>query len=130
MRWQRLSPLLLTTALVASTACDHFAAARASAPPSPGFTPVPGADARAADPCDVVSPDPEVTMGTITAEDGSCVPPSSLVVYRCDPAQEQVAVAGIDGASRRFLGGAYAAPVDALPADARTVGVTGAGRIS
>jgi hypothetical protein len=125
MRWHRLSSTFLALALIACTACDHFAAARASAPPPP-----PGVDTRAADPCAVVGRDPKVTVGTITAEDGSCVAPSNLVVYRCDPAQEQVAVAGIDGAARRFLGGTYAVPVDALPADARTIGITGAGRIS
>jgi hypothetical protein len=71
-----------------------------------------------------------VTVETLTAADGSCIPPGDLLVYRCDPSTEQVAVAGIGGTSRRFLGGAYAVPVDTLPADARTVGVTGAGRVS
>jgi hypothetical protein len=130
MRWPRLSPVLLAGALLASTACDHFAAARASSPAqAPPLTPVPGAD-RAADPCFVVRPNPAVTVGTITADDGSCVDPSSLVLYRCDPSQEMVAVASIGDADRRFLGGRYAVPVAALPVDARPVGVTGVGRVS
>jgi hypothetical protein len=129
MRTRRLSPVLVV-ALLTLTACDHFAAARASAPPSAAFTPAPGAVARAVNPCDVGSPGPAVTVETLTAADGSCIPPSDLAIYRCDPTLEQVAVAGIGGSSRRFLGGAYAVPVDALPVDARTVGVTGAGRVS
>src|SRR5262245_49521599 len=127
MRTRRLSPVLF--ALLTLTACDHFAAARASAPPTPLFTPVPGAAARAADPCDVGSPSAEVSVQTLTAADGSCVPPTDLVLYRCDPSMEQVAVADIDGSRRRFLGGAYAVRVDALPPDARQIGVTGSGRI-
>jgi len=130
MRWPRLSPVLIAGALLVLTACDHFAAARASAQPPPSLTPVPGADARAADPCRVTGPTAAMTVETLTAADGTCVPPSDLVLYRCDPNLETVAVANIGGGDRRFLGGAYAVPVDALPADARPVGVTGAGRIS
>ena len=129
MRGKRLSPTLLIVALIASTACDHFAAARASAQPPP-FTPVPAADARAATPCSVIDPAPVVAIETITAEDGSCVSPSTLALYRCDPSQQPVAVADIGGDPRRFLGGTYAVRVDALPTDARIVGVTGAGRVS
>ena len=130
MRRPRLSPVLLTGALLTLTACDHFSAARASAPPQPAFTPVPGAAARAATPCIVDPPSPAVTVETITADNGGCVPPTNLVLYRCDPSQEMVAVANIGGADHRFLGGQYAVNVDALPADARPVGVTGAGRVS
>ena len=125
---RRLSPVLVVLAL-ACTACDHFAAARASAPPTASPAPAPHADARAAGPCDVVNPSPSVTIETITAADGTCVPPSSLVVYRCDPGQEQVVVADLHDAPKRFLGGAYAVPVDGLPVDARPIGVTGSGRI-
>jgi hypothetical protein len=123
------APLLLACALLVSTACDSFAAARASAPTPAPFTPVPGADARA-DPCAVAVPNASTAVETVTADDGACVTPSTLVLYRCDPSQEMVAVADIAGAGRRFLGGAYAVHVDALPADAHQVGVTGAGRIS
>jgi hypothetical protein len=128
MRWRRLSPILLAAAL-ASTACDHFAAARVSAPPLASLTPAPYADARADSPCDVVNPSPSVTIETITAADGTCVPPSSLVVYRCDPGQQQVAVADIHDAPNRFLGGTYAVPVEGPPPDARPIGVTGTGRV-
>ena len=128
MRWRRLSPILLAFAF-AATACDHFAAARASAPPGASLTPAPHADARAANPCDVVNPGPSVTIETITAADGTCVPPANLVVYRCDPGHPQVAVADVHRSSKRFLGGSYAVPVDGLPPDARPVGVTGSGRI-
>ena len=122
-------PVLLACALLASPACDSFAAARASAPTPAPFTPVPGPDARD-DPCVVARPSASATVETIIADDGACVTPSTLVLYRCDPSQEVVAVADIGGVARRFLGGAYAVHVDALPADAHTVGVTGAGRIS
>jgi hypothetical protein len=128
MRWRRLSPILLAFAL-AATACDHFAAARTPAPPRPSLTPVPHADARAASPCDLANPGPSVTIETIAAADGSCVPPTSLVVYRCDPGQPQVAVADIQQSPKRFLGGTYAVPVDGLPPDAQPVGVAGTGRI-
>jgi len=130
MRRQGLSPVLLAGALLALTSCDHFAAARASAPAQPQLTPVPDADARAA-PCDVrVEPGATVAVETVIGTDGRCVPPQDLVVYRCDPTQEQVAVADIGGTAHRFLGGSYAVAVDAVPPDAHTVGVTGAGRLS
>jgi hypothetical protein len=127
MRARRLSPILVV--LFALTACDHFAAARTPAPPPAQFTPVPGAEARA-DPCHVTNPSPSVIVETLAAQDGACVPPSDFVVFRCDPSQEQVAVAGIGGTSRRFLGGTFAVRVDSLPVDARPIGVTGAGRFS
>ena len=126
---RRLSPILFAAIVLAATACDHFAAARASAPPAASLTPAPHEDARAASPCDVVNPSPSVTIETITAADGTCVPPASLVVYRCDPGQPQVAVADVHGSSKRFIGGAYAVPVEGLPPDARPIGVTGTGRI-
>jgi hypothetical protein len=126
---RRLSPILFAALALAATACDHFAAARASAPPGASLTPAPHADARAASPCDVLNPGPSVSIETVTAADGTCVPPSRLVVYRCDPGQAQVAVADIHDAPTRFLGGVYAVPVDGLPADARPIGVSGSGRI-
>jgi len=125
---RRLSPVLVVLAL-AATACDHFAAARASATPAPALTPVPRADARVAAPCDVTNPGPSVTIETITADDGTCIPPTSLVVYRCDPGQAQVAVADLHGSDRRFLGGDYAVPVDGLPPDAHPIGIAGLGRV-
>jgi hypothetical protein len=126
---RRLSPILFAAFVLAATACDHFAAARASAPPVASLTPAPHADARAGSPCEVVNPGPSVTIETITAADGTCVPPSRVVVYRCDPGQPQLAVADIHDSPTRFLGGVYAVPVDGLPVDARPIGVTGSGRI-
>ena len=73
-------PVLLACALLASPACDSFAAARASAPTPAPFTPVPGPDARD-DPCVVERPSASATVETIIADDGACVTPSTLVPF-------------------------------------------------
>ena len=130
MRRISLVRALFSVVLLTLTACDHFAAARASASAQPQLTPAPGADARAADPCRVqLDPASTITVQTLRAADGSCVPPSNLVVYRCDPSLDHVAVADVAGARRRFLGGSYAVPVAALPTDALPVGIAEVGRI-
>jgi hypothetical protein len=120
------SPELFIAALLLLTACDHFAAARATASAQPQLTP-----AAPSDPCRVqLDPASTITVETLRAADGSCVPPSNLLVYRCDPAVDPpVAVADVAGVRRRFLGGSYAVPVSSLPTDALPVGIAGIGRI-
>src|SRR5207237_8449105 len=71
-----------------------------------------------------------MAVETRRAADGSCVPPWSLVVYRCDPSLDPpVAAVDVAGARRRFLGGPYAVPVAAIPTDALSVGIAEIGRI-
>src|SRR5439155_11417896 len=85
MRRFSLVPALFA-ALLTLTACDNFAAARATASAQPELTPAPGAAARAADACRVqLDPASTIRVETLRAADGTCVSPSNVVVYRCDP---------------------------------------------
>ncbi len=126
MRRFSLVPTLFAAALLTLTACDHFAAARATASAQPQLTPAPPTD-----PCHLqLDPASTIRVETLRAADGSCVPPSNLVVYRCDPSLDPpVAVADVAGVRRRFLGGSYAVPVAALPTDALPIGIAEIGRI-
>jgi len=130
MRRFSLVPALFA-ALLTLTGCDHFAAARATPSAQPQLTPAPGAAARAADACRVqLDPASTIRVETLRAADGSCVSPSNLVVYRCDPSLDPpVAVADVAGVRRRFLGGPYAVSVAALPTDALSIGIAEIGRI-
>ena len=123
--------VLFAVGLLTLTACDHFAAARASASAQPQLTPAPGAAARAADPCSVqLDPASTIRVETLRGADGSCVPPSNLLVYRCDPSLDPpVALTDVAGVRRRFLGGPYAVSVPAVPSDALSVGIAEIGRI-
>jgi lysophospholipase L1-like esterase len=126
MRRFSLPPALIAAALLTLTACDHFAAAQATASAQPQLTPAPPTD-----PCRVqLDPASTIRVETLRAADGSCVPPSNLVVYRCDPSVDPpVAVADVAGVRRRFLGGSYAVPLASLPTDALPVGIAEIGRI-
>src|SRR2546426_2906149 len=114
----------LFAALLTLTACDHFAAAEATPSAQPQLTPATN------DPCRVrLDPASTITVETLRAADGSCVPPSNLVVYRCDPSLDPpVASVDVAGARRRFLGGPYAVPLGAIPTDALSVGIAEHGR--
>ena len=118
-------PTLFAATLLTLTACDHFAAAQATPSAQPQLTPATN------DPCRVrLDPASTITVETLRAADGSCVPPSNLVVYRCDPSLDPpVAAVDVAGARRRFLGGPYAVPVAAIPTDALSVGIAEIGRI-
>src|SRR2546427_442905 len=124
---RRFSPIpaLFAATLLTLTACDHFAAAQATPSAQPQLTPTTN------DPCRVrLDPASTIVVETLRAADGSCVPPSNLVVYRCDPSLDPpVAAVDVAGARRRFLGGSYAVPVAAIPADALSVGIAEIGRI-
>jgi hypothetical protein len=111
------------------TACDHYAAAGA-----PGATPVlspapPSGQTSLAACTGVATAEVSTVVEALRHPDGSCVPPSEAVVYRCDPAYDPVVELGTPTGIRRFLGGAYAVPVDTLPFDAREIGVAGIGRV-
>ena len=125
MRRSSLVPALFAAALLTLTACDHFAAAQATPSAQPQLTPAIN------DPCRVrLDPASTITVETLRAADGSCVPPSNLVIYRCDPSLDPpVAVVDVAGVRRRFLGGPYAVPVAAIPTDALSVGIAEIGRI-
>ncbi|HEX9257019.1 MAG TPA: hypothetical protein VF907_02090, partial [Actinomycetota bacterium] len=63
------SPALFIATVLLLTACDHFAAARATASAQPQLTP--GAPS---DPCRVqLDPASTITVETLRAADGSCV---------------------------------------------------------
>ena len=130
MRSSSLVPALLA-AFLTLTACDNFAAARATASAQPELTPAPGAAARVGDACRVqLDPASTIRVETLRAADGNCVSPSNLVVYRCDPSLDPpVAVADVAGVRRRFLGGPYAVSVAAVPTDALPIGIAEIGRI-
>ncbi len=116
-------------AVLLLSACDHYAAA---GPPgqTPALSPAPPTAHARPTACTLVSTtDVSAVVETLRRADGSCVPASEAVVYRCDPAFDPVAEVGTPTGIRRFLGGAYAVPVDALPFDASEVGVTGMGRL-
>src|SRR5438445_6489711 len=123
---RRFSPIpaLFAAALLTLTGCDHFAAAQATPSAQPQLTPATN------DPCRVrLDPASTIVVETLRAADGSCVPPSNLVVYRCDPSLDPpVAAVDVAGARRRFLGGSYAVPVPAIPSDALSVGIAAIAR--
>jgi len=126
-------PFVLLPLLLALAACDHYAAA--GVPQTPQVTPVaspaprPGQEPGPASCTDVATTVTTAIVETLRLADGSCVPPAQTLVYRCDPAFDPVAVLDLGGEARRFLGGAYAVPVDALPDGARPLGVSAAGRL-
>jgi hypothetical protein len=112
------------------TACDHYAVAGA-----PGQTPVlspappSGQTLRPVACAGVATDEASAVVEALRRSDGSCVPSSEAVVYRCDPAFDPVAELGTATGIRRFLGGAYAVSVDQLPFDAHEIGVAGIGRV-
>jgi hypothetical protein len=115
--------------------CDSYAAAgpAPSATPNPPPTLSAPADGGEVEPIDCVPPllrDPMAVVQTIRRGDGSCLPTSEAVVYRCDPSAEPVAVlGGVDDPST-FLGGRFAVPTPSIPSRAQTLGITAAGRLS
>jgi hypothetical protein len=125
--------LLATLALLPIlAACDQY---RASAEPptitsTPQLTPATEGTAEAlASVCRVDGVDPTIAVETLRGPEGACVPPAAAVAMRCDPGLDPIAVveAG-SGGGRRYLGGAFAVPVQALPADVTAVGVGPSGR--
>jgi len=54
--------------------------------------------------------------------DDGCVPPTDLVGFRCAPDAPPVIERTVDGITDRFVGGRFAVPVDALPAEAVPIG--------
>ncbi|MGE5227197.1 MAG: hypothetical protein ACM3OO_10025 [Planctomycetaceae bacterium] len=127
---------LLAAVFVALTACDHYTAiggqaAASDAAPSlaPTPAPSPGPPQPAADCRTIALRDPTAVVEQLRA-DGRCVDPSTAVVYRCDPSFDPIAlVQEGDAEPHRFLGGTFAVPVDALPAQAHAIGIAGAGRL-
>lgn len=126
-------PLVLLSLLLALTACDHYAAA--GVPGTPQVTPAaspaprPGQEPGPASCTDVAATITTAIVETLRLADGSCVPAAQALVYRCDPAFDPVAVLDLGGEARRFLGGAYAVTVAAVPDGARPLGVAAAGRL-
>jgi hypothetical protein len=111
------------------TACDHYAVAGAAGQ-TPALSPAPSGQVLRPVACAGVAIDEAAAVvESLRRSDGSCVPSSEAVVYRCDPALDPVAELGTATGIRRFLGGAYAVAVDELPPDAREIGVTGVGRV-
>ncbi len=51
-----------------------------------------------------------------------CVPPSDLFAFRCAADEPPVIERTMDGTTDRFIGGRFAVPVAALPADAAPIG--------
>jgi hypothetical protein len=62
-----------------------------------------------------------------TEPGGSCVDPGQLLVYQCTSTSQPVAVTGLATAPVDYLGGRFAVPVPAPPADAAVVGIGGHG---
>jgi hypothetical protein len=114
--------------VLAVAGCDHFtASAGAPAAPTPQMTPAAAAPVPGG--CgDVGIADPEAVIDLLHTEDGGCVPAGEAVVARCDPTQPAIALLGLAGEPNRYLGGAYAVPVPAVPAGATPLGVTIEGR--
>ena len=136
-RPRRSSTLTLVAAACATllAACDHYAAAgpAPSATPNPPPTPSGTVSGRELEPIDCVPPqlpDPRTVVQTIRRGDGSCVPTSEAVVYRCDPSTEPVAVLGGGDGPTTFLGGRFAVPTPSIPSRAQIIGVAAAGQLS
>jgi hypothetical protein len=116
-------------AVLLLTACDHYAAAGAPRQ-TPALSPAPSGQALRPVACTGVAIDEaSAVVESLRRSDGSCVPASEAVVYRCDPSLDPVAELGTATGIRRFLGGSYAVPVEQLPLDASEIGVTGVGRV-
>jgi hypothetical protein len=96
-------------------ACDG---STTQAPPPLG--PPPGASSQGGAACSQTTVD-GATVSRF-ASDGACIPGDVMVLYRCsatvDPVLRLSSVAG----PALFLGGAFAVPVDALPANVRIAG--------
>lgn len=113
-------------------ACDQY---RASADPShdpvtPRLTPAPEGTADAlSSVCRIDAVAPTIAVETLRGPEGACVPPAAAVAMRCDPTLDPIAVveAG-SGEGRRYLGGTFAVPTGAVPADAASLGVGPTGR--
>jgi hypothetical protein len=111
------------------TACDHYVAAAAGASGSPQLTPIPGDRGVGIGCGQIQTADPVVVVDTLRSDDGACVPPSSVLVARCDPAFDPIALLDLAGVPRTFLGGRFAVPVSRIPDAATPLGVSGAGRL-
>jgi hypothetical protein len=113
----------LTAVVVGLSACDHYAAAQGS--PGPSLTPAPSPrTATTRDSCAPPAAASPAVAALVRRSDGSCAPFDQAFVYRCDPGVPAVAVIDAGAGVRRFLGGAYAVPVDSLPPAAFPMGVT------
>jgi hypothetical protein len=131
----RRRPFALAGALVAvlsATACDPYAVADPSPQPAvaPSATPIAGEHLRTEPACAPPGLGGATTVvEAVRTEDGGCAPLRRAMVYRCDPAFDPVAVLDAGASPLRFLGGTYAVPVPAPPADAEPIGVTATGRL-
>jgi hypothetical protein len=124
---RRSQRIPLAAGLMLLAACDHFASAGEAAP-SPNLTPVPPATAQR-DVCAAPVPDHPISVALVRRSDGSCVPFDRSFLFRCDPSMPAVAVVDNGQGIRRFLGGAYAVRVAAVPSTALAVGVTPFGAV-
>ena len=126
----------IAAALVALLAgCDAYTAspdAAASGTVTPALTPGPSglAEVIPTSACDAVGDaGAAVTIETLRRIDRSCVEPHDAVIVRCDPELDPLAVVGAGSDDERmFLGGAYAVPVDELPARTSAIGFGPTGR--
>ena len=124
-RSRRHLRLLIPGLVVVLAACDHYAVARTDATPAPApsLTPAPSA-AALSDGCETPGIAPPATVALVRRSDGSCEPLGDAFMYRCDPGWPAVAVIDTTNGIRRFLGGAYAVEVPAVPSTAFPIGVT------
>lgn len=124
-----VSALCVVAAMILA-ACDHYAAAADTEGPSLTPAPlVPSPIERSLE-CEGVTVDSAATtVETLRLADGSCVPATDAVVYRCDPSLDQVAVVGAGSEPQAFLGGRFAVKMSTIPAGARPIGVAGVGRL-
>lgn len=133
MRRRPFLPVALMPLLLLLSACDHYAAAGVPGTPraTPAASPAPpsGQEPGPASCQDVATTVTTAVVETLRRSDGSCVPAAQALVYRCDPAFDPVAVLDLRGGDRRYLGGAYAVTVPALPGGAQPLGVAAAGRL-
>ena len=116
-------------------ACDAYTASGepgSTDAVTPALTPAPSevGVGVATSPCDAVGDaGAAVAIEALRRIDRSCVEPRDAVVVRCDPSLDPLAIldAGTDD-ERRFLGGAFAVPVDAVPQRAAAIGFGPTGR--
>ena len=118
----------LVASFVLLAACDHYSATKGE--PAPRLTPGPSPFVAAQrDPCFTPDPPSPITVSVVHRADGTCWPISKELVYRCDPSMPAVAEVDVGQGVRRFLGGSYAVPVDAVPQTALSEGVTPYGEL-
>jgi hypothetical protein len=124
---RRTSSLLL--AVLVLTGCEAGTEAPGGSPaPPPPLTPAPTGGSSACAP--PALSDRSIVVGLFRDASGGCLPATSVVAIRCGPDRDPVIALGLaTGRASLFLGGRFAVPTDAPPADPTPVGMDATQRV-